>query len=414
MVGRKNTIPRLQSPRRPPRGAICAVLLIVALLAGVATASADMRIQGELDTFTQLVWTGAELGLLGHTRGELDFLSPRRAAVQARLQLRATLGEQQTAAGVAAERSDLLEVPRASLRFRFPLSEDYSMRVTAGRDRLTWGIGSLFNAADLLFGADGTSAADFSATDDVRDETTWLASFYFPMGALSYLETVALPRLAEPQFSAGGDAGEGSAANGNDGTGAAPAADTRAGLRLHTRLAGVTIEPAYLYDGREGHHDLALALQGGWGADLYATVRLRLDADIPADPASVAGERSTLSGGIYYSFDVAADRTLTGRLETLVAPGASWENRSNPEAEYAILLYPELVYAPGRTVNLIGRSVVSPIDHSALITGGVSWNVFQGFRALAFAAVQVGDQRSVYGWDRPGSFALSTGFNYRF
>ncbi len=398
------------------------VLIAALVLAVAAGAAAETRVQSELDSFANLVWTGDELGLLGFARGQVDFLSPRGQPVQGRLQLRTTLGEQLAVPGGPAIRPALLEVPRANIRFRFPVTEEYNVRVTSGRDRLTWGVGSLFNAADLLFGADGTAAADFTEVDDVRDETAWLTSFYFPIGDLSYLETVALPPLADIALFTAADADE----EDDNGTGAsladsgtafdqaAPFSQTSSGLRLHTQLAGITVEPSYLWDGHGETHNLALALQGGLRADVYAAARLTLDEDMPSDAARVLEERSTLSTGIYYGFNVGPDRTLTGRFETLVQPGGDWENQNDREAEYGILLYPELVYSPGRTVDVIARSVVSPIDQSALITGGVSWNVFGGFRAQTFAGVEAGDDDAIFGWDRPGSVRVSTGFNYRF
>ena len=398
------------------------LLTAIVLPATVFPAAAETRVQSELDTFATFAWTGDELGLLSFALGQLDFRSPRGQPVQGRLQLRTTLGDAQAPAGMPAVRPALLEVPRANIRFRFPVTDEYSLRVTGGRDRLTWGIGSLFNAADLLFGADGTAAADFTEIDDVRDETAWLAALYFPIGELSYLEAVALPPLVDMTI---GPAEEGTGEgddvmSGAPGTADAgfeqtpPLAQTSAGLRLHTQLAGITVEPSYLWDGGDEQHNLALAVQGGLGADLYAAARLALDADIPADAAQVVEERSTLSAGIFRSFDVGPDWRLTGRLETLMQSGGEWEDQNDPQAEYGILLYPELVFSPGRTVDLIGRSVVSPIDQSALITGGVSWNIFGGFRAQAFAGVEAGDEDSIFGWDRPGSVRVSTGFNYRF
>ncbi len=417
-------------PGRPGlRGARKALLafaaaVVLSTTAGVQAAPAETRVQTELDTFATLGWTGDELGLLSYARGQVDFLSPRGEPVQGRLQLRATLGDGQAPAGMPILRPALLEVPRANLRFRFPITEEYTMRVTAGRDRLTWGVGSLFNAGDLLYGADGTAAADFTDLDDPRDETSWLTAFYFPTGDLSYLETVMLPPLPELTFDGtpaddedtddGDTAGAGQPGAAGALADAPPLSETGAGVRFHTQLAGITLEPSYLYDGSVERHNIALAVQGGLGADLYAAARLSLDEDMPSDAATLIEERSTISAGAYYSFNIGPDRRLTGRLETLVNPGGDWEHRGRRDAEYGLLLYPELVYTPGRTVDVIARSVVSPIDRSALITGGVSWNIFSGFRAQAFAGVEAGDDDAVFGWNRPGSVRVSTGFNYRF
>ncbi|TVR68419.1 MAG: hypothetical protein EA427_10955 [Spirochaetaceae bacterium] len=403
------------------RGATTAAAMVL-LLGGAGVLGAETRVQTEIESFAATVWTGEELGLTGLTRGTVDFRSAGDRNVQSRLQLRLTLLEDSSGASSPA----FLEVPRASIRFRFPLTEEYSMRVTTGRDRLSWGLGSLFNAADLIFGADGRSTADFTRSEDVRDETTWLLALYFPVGALGYLEAVALPPL--PELSLGGTANaaqdypddpDGSPSTGTTGNGAtavAPAADSRAGLRLHSSAGPLTVEPSWLYDGSAGVHRTAIALQGSLGADLYGAAALHLPEDGPPPGRGRIGhvleDYSLLSLGAFYLFPIGRDHTLAARLEALITPAGAWNDLRNPEAGYAVQLHPELVWGAGRTVQVIGRGLVSPIDASAEITGGVAWNVFQGFHMLAFVSVQAGDDTSVYGWGRAESATLALGFRY--
>ncbi len=448
--------PRTGARPAAARPAVYAVALIVLALPWFAApAAGETRVQSELDTLATLMWNHSEdeLGLMASSTGRIDFWSPRDPNVQGRLQLvahLAQLGQFGDAADGAAPPASiaLLSVPRASIRFRFPVTEQYTMRMTAGRDRVSWGIGSLFNAGDLIFGADGTEAADFTdpGTDDIRDETRWLVTPYFPVGDLGYLEAVALPPLPDltvtfqehrdalAQLLASGNGTGNDASGGNDapesddetsdpaGTGdttplqaleAPPISRTSAGARFHSAFGPLTVEPAYLYSGAEEAHYVALSLQGNLEADIYASARLRFDEETE-DIATTLEEDSVITGGAFYTTTVGYNQSLSARLEGLVRPGAEWENIERRNAEYGLLLYPEIIWAPTRTLNVFARSIVSPIDRSAFIAGGVQWNVFQGFRMLAFGAAQAGDDTAIYGWDRPGGAAVSAGFSYRF
>ena len=148
MVARIARHPGQAHPHRP--GTIIIAVLILLLPAGLA---AETRVQTTLESMTSLWWTGDELAMLGTTRGSVDFRPAPHQMVQARLQLRLTVME------LDGTTIGMPEVPRAYVRFRFPVSDTYNLRFTAGQDRLSWGIGSLYNAGDLLFGADGRAAA---------------------------------------------------------------------------------------------------------------------------------------------------------------------------------------------------------------------------------------------------------------
>ena len=63
--------------------------------------------------------------------------------------------------------------------------------------------------------------------------------------------------------------------------------------------------------------------------------------------------------------------------------------------------YGELTYDFGSGLALALRSLVNPVDLSARISPGVSWNVFQGFTLLGYASVQTGDPGDTYPWDPP-------------
>lgn len=412
------------APRRrragllPPAAAFALVFALL-LLAPAPATRAQSRVDGEIDAFNTLIWDGQadELGFVGLGRGRLDLRAERDRNIQARLTLDALLGETRLEEGAVVPQATL-SVPRASVRFRFPVTEEYTLRVTAGRDRVSWGSGSLFNAADVIFGADGTATADFfEVSDDLRDETTWLTAVYLPLGDFSYFEPIVLPPMPSPLTGDGaaGGSGNGDGA-GTDGTlpatRAAPSiSQTRAGARLNFEAGTFTFEPGYLYDGPRERHELVLSTQALIGIDVYGGARISLDGDIDE---SNLDERTAFSSGAYHRFRLNRDTTLDARLEALVRPGAQWEDQNQSGTDYALALYPELILIPGRTVSLVARSVVSPIDLSAQITTGVQWNVFGGFNMLAFGSVQAGEQNDTFGFDRPGSASLTTGFSYKF
>ena len=411
--------------------ALAGLVFALHMTAGAAWLGAEARVDGEIDAFNILSWDGVEeeLGLTGFGRGRLDLRSQRDRNIQARLTIDAFLAEaglaeallggpagggQEPAGGkpdgqngeVSAgdagafggggtSAAALFTVPRASLRFRFPVTEDYTVRVTTGRDRVSWGHGALFNAADVIFGADGTGTADFRETgDDVRDETTWLTAVYMPLGDFAFFEPVVLPALPDP--------GQPGARN---------IEQTRAGGRVSFEVGRFTLEPGYLYDPADDRHDVVLSTQGLLGIDVYGGARLAVDRDIDRDNLD---ERTTFSLGAYHRESFTPELSLDARLEALVRPGASWDDEENPDAEYGVTVYPEVIISPSRTVSLIGRSIISPVDRSARVSAGVNWNVFGGFDMLGFADVEMGDADSVFSWEREGAAALTTGVRYRF
>lgn len=407
-------------PRRPFSVPFVLSLAAIWALAFSAPLFGEARVDGEITAVNALLWDGAadEPGLVGSGVGSIDLRSTRDRNVQARLTLRAILGDvpgitQSQSAGLGAAS---FSVPRASIRFRLPVTEQYTVRVTAGRDRVSWGTGRLFNAADVIFGPDGTGSADFlEISDDIRDETAWLTAVYFPLGDFAYFEPIVLPPLPELSLSSAESGEEDGGGQGSVDQGgsldARPLSDTRAGGRFSFEAGRFTFEPAYLYDGPNDRHEIALSSAGLLGIDVYGGARLSLDSGLSSGELI---DHTTFSIGGYNRFRLGYDTNLDARLEALIRPGAAWSDAGEPGSIYGLLLYPELILTPGRTFSVVGRSVVSPIDASALTSAGVNWNLFGGFDMLAFVTVQSGGESDTFGWKRPGAVSLLSGFNYRF
>ncbi len=362
------------------------LILAVMLLIIPFGVYAESRIFAELSSFGHLLWDEDEQwDFIGSASGELDIRSQPRAPVQARLQLRATapitvtaMYQQLVISGddidteleiIGALGAGMIEVPRAHLRFRFPVTDAYSFRVTAGIDRVTWGLGSVLKAGDLLFGPDISGEhTGLAAFDEVRSETAMLFAFYFPVGDMSYTETVVRPRSGEvPDM----------------------------GFRNHSAFGTVSLESAYLYRGEDAEHVFALSSQGEWlGADIYGGVSYTDDFHSWED----LHEGITLTAGAFRTFRVGFDQSLNIRTEGLYSFADDGR----------LLLYGDIGYIPGRTVQLFARALVEPADDLETAAGtGISWNIFQGMNIRASAM-------SGFSTSGPKNFAVSAGAVYSF
>ncbi len=282
----------------------------------------------------------------------------------------------------------LVSLDKAYIKARFP-----EFRLTAGKTRLSWGDGFVFNAGDILF--DSVSTTVDLSSSEVRSDTAWLVAANLPLGRFSFVEAVILPPTDElleaiTHISAGG--------------------------RLYTTIDTLKFETGYMYHGgAAAYHQIYAGLQGNIEADWYLTGA----ASLPADGTGFTDmfESSLdITAGLFYLMQIDSVRTLTLRLEGLVQPFQSWTESTTEGTEYGVLLYPEISLTPSDTISLSLRSIISPIDGSAQITAGGSWNVFQGFSILGYLIGQVGDAEDTFSWTHASpnwtSLACMVGINY--
>ena len=261
----------------------------------------------------------------------------------------------------------MLSIDRAFIKARFP-----SFRITAGKTRLGWGDGFVFNSGDIIFGSTDTSV-DLTASE-VRTDTQWLAALNIPLGRFSFLEGVIL--APEADSDAGFIIGR--------------ADKTSAGGRFYTKLSNVKVEGGYFFDqsGEEfsadswdnARHRPYLALQGNLLADWYMSLSTALP--VSGELEEQAKDSFNISGGLFHMVSLNSISSLTFRLEGLYRPFHSWEEEVHTAGgetpDYALLLYPEIGWTPTDTVNLSARAIWSPVDMSAMLTAGAGWNVFEG------------------------------------
>ncbi len=290
-----------------------------------------------------------------------------------------------------SETSALLRISldKAYIKVRFP-----GFRFTSGKTRVSWGDGFVFNSGDIVFGSTGTSI-DLTASE-IRDQTYWLTSVNIPFGRFSFIEALVLPPPLSNIF----------------------LLESTIGTRIYTTLNMIKMESGYIYKGSETTHSAYLGFQGNFGADWYAASSLSLPAVWDSDALAEGAEESwNISCGLFYLYRIDRIRSMTLRFEGLIRPFGSWEEvDSDASSTYGILLYPEITYAPSDTIHLLTRSIISPIDLSAKITAGVSWNIFQSFSLIGYVTGNVGDSTDIFSWNsnmpETSSLAVMIGCTY--
>ncbi len=289
-------------------------------------------------------------------------------------------------------------VSRAYGKFRFQ-----SYRGVIGKAPFSWGEGLIFNAADEIFGR-GTGVNLMQQEFD--DPTAWITSLSRYFGPFSFAELLVNPGLAEVNPAATDPA---------DSTEFPGIGETRAGIRVVGKPGGIKLEGGYLFDGRDStaeggaslqagdyFHRLYLSLQGNLWLDWHLSSSLELP-----DPDHIAGSLpealwagQLYTAGVYSMIPIGYDDTLSFRVETRVYPAGTWsQDHSSDDPDYGIYAYSEVSYDFGGGFSLLGRSLVSPLDLSARLTPGFSWNLFQGFTLLGFATVQTGEPLDTYAWE---------------
>lgn len=357
-------------------------------------ALAEISSSVKLTLMNTLATTDDEtVSLTGLGTGRLTFKSAGSRKVKGQLSLDAAIGE-------ADSGGALLDVSRAFVKVRFP-----GFRITLGKDTVAWGEGVFYNAGDVIFGAVPQSE-DLSA-EVFRDDAVWLTSAYVPLGAFSFVE----PILLAPELNLSTLASDPSASPPSLG-------DAASGGRVVTKLAGIKTEAGYLYRGKERTHNPYFSLQGHLLVDWH----LSGSVSVPHYPGDASGAscEPAISFGLFHlqRLSNAGSDSISFRLDGLLRPLGDWEaqdsSRTNADPEYALMLYPEIAWAPDQSLTLLCRSVVSPIDLSALVTAGVNWNVYEGLKLLGYLSLQAGEKTDLYSLRKDGGLGLTAGVQYIF
>ncbi len=359
-----------------------------------AAVSADLTVLSTVSTLADGEWYSAGAGV-----AKISVQSAGDSNVKAGVTIQGTFSE-----------TAVLDLTRAWIKFRFP-----GIRFLVGKTGLSWGEGTYFNAGDILF---GSTEIAVNLTDDViRDDAAWLASVYVPLGRFSFLEAAYLPPAIDLASSALTAALAGIITYDSFAPVSADypsPADSAGALRVVFKAGGLKMEAGGIYRGDGGTAAAYAGLQGHLLADLNLTVSADIldENEVP----EAWHESLAASFGAFQMFKPGRDITLTLRLEGLVRPWGRWDTEDGALASDAcgILLYPEVSLAAGSMHSLFFRSVVSPVDASALIVGGYAFSPLKGLSLLAYAIVQAGEENDLFGWDRRGGTSFAVGVRYVF
>ena len=377
-----------------PKGLRFARLGFLAVLLGASLTAESVTTIG-LDTFAGVAGSPGETPTVtGLTEVELGYRSEGSREVKGELILKGEVSE-------AAR----LDVYRAYIKTRFP-----GFRLTAGKTRLAWGEGFMFNAGDVLF--DSVSTAVDLTGDELRTEGKWLAAVYLPLDRFSYVELVFLPPQYDP-FEYAVDARLAESGYGED-TAPPDGDETAGGGRLVLKPGGIKLEAGYFFSGADVTYDAVhrpyLSLQGNLYLDWQLSASSAVEAESPA--AEDLYRNSAVSFGLSHLIRAGYSTKLQLRLEGLLRPDGEWresEQVRSDETEYGLYLYPEISVTPDDRRSFFYRAVVSPVDVSALHTLGASWNIYQDFTLSGYAGIATGERSDRFPLD-PGSSADAGGY----
>jgi hypothetical protein len=375
---------------------------------GLVRLGAETRVITDMELYNTVYRGEEEWHYLGTGSASLGLISPRDPHVSAQVELEfypmdlygaasaagteeggsEASGTEENSAELFGTSSDF-SLKKAWVKTRFP-----GFKLTVGKTRLAWGQGMVFNAGDLLFGS-LNPVLDLTARE-LRSDTAWLTAVNIPLGPFAFAEAAVLPpSLGLP---------------GSDDTedGVKEISRSSLGGRLYFLAGDIKVEGGYLYKGEKkvpgdlpGHRPY-LALQGNMGPDWYlaASAAPATDEQIDEQDAEDDWEKTLMvSGGLFHLQELDRNNSLSLRLEALVLPNLYWEERESRDTVYALYLYPELSWTGGAlTVSL--QSVVSPLDASAMITTGASWNIYQGLTLLGYLTFLSGEDDDTFAWDR--------------
>jgi hypothetical protein len=320
-------------------------------------------------------------GFIG--KGDLFFSAVANANVKAECEL----------AGIW---SGTLITPLADLLKRLFIKVDFGgVYLLAGKARVTWGEGFVFNAGDVVFGS-LAPVADLSQAL-LRDQTDWLVDLSIPLGPFTYIEGIVLPYSPLK-------------------TAAFPATtiyDLRGGGRFVTDLGGLKIEAGYLFKADEAVHHPYLSLQGNLFFDLNLSASWKIPAVNYTDDRLKQG--LAVTAGLFRLVQIEGGGTLSLRLEAVCRPFGLWAKSSVPAPTdiYGLLLYPEVSFAPNDVISLGLRAIINPIDLSGLAAANVTFGIYQGLIIVGSVWVMWGDGGDpAFSFGRAGDLGVSAGLNF--
>jgi hypothetical protein len=382
----RGTLGKGLSGRRGAGRLTAALVFAAVCTAGLAAptgASAEIKTTVELEALTGFSMIDAVTPVAtGSGRADVGFESTGNRNVRAEVKLTAFVGE-----------TAYFDVTRAYIKTRFP-----GFRLTLGKSTVSWGEGFAFNAGDVIFPDIDITGSFTSQT--LRDRAAWMALGYIPLGRFSFVEAILLPPEVDILRLVSGDPTYT----------LPPLWEGSVGGRIYLTPGNLRVEAGYLLRGAEETHNPYVSLQWNLFFDMHLSSTVAIHHFTPTGQDIL--ESWDITAGLSRIESFRGGGSLTVRLEALVQPGQNWWEQPTADAEYGLLLYPEVNWGITETVSTFVRSVFSPLDLSAFTTLGASWNVYQGLDVIGYFSFQLGEASDLYGWSKPGWLAFSAGLRY--
>lgn len=287
---------------------------------------------------------------------------------------------------VSIRNMGVLSISKAWVKFRYPL-----LRVTLGKNRISWGEGAAFNAGDVIFDDYITPGLEVESVDLTADElrsvNRTMVHVTFPLGRFTFVEGIYLPydfplyvETKEPYYNSDGSENGFIYSNLPDYENSLEISQHSVGGRFVTKAGGIKLETGYIYNGKREMHKPYVSFNGTLGVDYHGSASINIHN---GDIGFASWKKSLkISTGSFYLFDLENDRTLTLRLEALVKPFGDWELD-------ALMLYPEISLIPNDELALFVRAIINPLDVDTTGTIGLNWKTYQGFSIGTFFTAEI-------------------------
>ena len=331
-----------------------------------AISFAEIRQTVQIDLQNTLATGGGEALSLATGTGQLKLQSSGNRNVKGYLGLQADINLESSIA-----------LDRAYIKTRYD-----TFTINAGKTRLSWGEGAVFNAADVVMG--GSDLALDLAADEFRSNSRWLVSVSKSHGRFSFTELVMLPPDQDPL----------------EPISSANISKAKVAIRTQFQLAALAktkVEMGYAL--ADDNHQPYVSLQSGHGINWHLSASLQPDKSI------------NTSSGLYGVKDVGEQSTLNYRTELLVR--SSGETSEQPGADnYVAYGYLEIGLSTGGRVSYFNRNLISPVDQSALVLLGSNINLHQGLNLFGNASLQFGDENDAFSSQNIGAQSYTLGLSF--
>lgn len=359
---------------------ICIVILV---LAAASPLAAELETTVELSSLLTVTRDAAGKPIFSLlATGDLLFEATNNANVKGALELS------------GAWSGDFITDPNDIVKRLYVKINFGGVYLLAGKTRVSFGEGFVFNAGDVIFGSMAPVADISSAL--LRDNTDWLVDLTLPLGPFSFFEAILLPysplsTVPLPYSTM---------------------YDLRGGGRFVFDLAGLKLETGYLFRADNATHNPYISLQGNLFFDFQVSSTVAIPSSDYTDEKLQDG--FAISAGLFRMFQFDDGSSLTFRFEGACHPFAHWDVDAAPlpGQPIALLLYPEIAWAPLDVLSFQLRAMISPVDGSGMVFFGTTFGIYQGLDLIGNIWCMFGDSDDLFKFDSYGDLGIALGLQF--